>query len=247
LKNYRGGVVAFSGGRDSLALCLLAREVYGKNHLCVTVKYPYTHRWTVEKAREMAKKFSLNHRVVEMPLPYELRENQPLRCYWCKRRMFEKLKEFAKKNWGVFEGSLLKEEARDGLRAAWEEGVQSPFAEARIGRRAVNRFLKERGVEEIPPETCLLTRLPLRARFNEELLRKLERVEDFLREHGISAPRARWHSGVVRIEVPAGQIRKALGLRKDLVELGKEIGFKFLSLDLEGYRTGSMGFNPEKG
>ncbi len=247
LKGYKGGIIAFSGGKDSLALCLLAKEVFGKNHLCITVKYPYTHRWTVQKAEELAKEFSLNHRIVELPLPYELRENQPLRCYWCKRRMFEKLTEFKEEGWGIFEGSLQGEEAREGLRAAWEVGVLSPLAEAKVGKRAVMKFLKERSVEEIPSETCLLTRLPLRAKFDQALLRRLESLEDFLRERGIPAPRARWHSGVVRLEVKPAYQRRVMAMKGELTSLAKELGFEFLALDLEGYRRGSMEFNPGKG
>ncbi len=247
LKRYKGGVIAFSGGKDSLALCLLAKEVFGKNLLCITIKYPYTHRWTLEKARELAEKFSLNHQIVELPLPYELRENQPLRCYWCKRRMFEKLKEFQREGWGLFEGSLQGEEAREGLRAAWEVGVLSPFAEAKVGERAIVKFLKERSVEEIPSESCLLTRFPLRARFDEELLRRLEKLEDFMRERGIPAPRARWHSGVVRLEVKPAYLRKVMAMKKELTELGRQLGFKFVALDLEGYRRGSMELSSGKG
>ncbi len=242
LASYKGGVVAFSGGKDSLVLCLLAKEVFANNHLCVTIRYPYTHGWTVEKAKEMAKRFSLNHRVVEMDLPYELRENQPLRCYWCKRRMFEKLREFSKKGWGIFEGSLYGEEAREGLRAAWEVGVISPFAEAKISRRKILNFLKEKGInpEEIPSETCLLTRLPLRAKFDAGLLRKIEAVEDFLREKGIKGARARWHGGVLRIEVAPSLLRKTLGLRGEILNLTDSIGIDFVALDLRGYREGSM-------
>ncbi len=242
LSKYRGGVVAFSGGKDSLALCLLAKEVFGDSHLCLTVRYPYTHQWTVAKAVEMAKTFSLNHRVVEMELPYELRENQPLRCYWCKRRMFEKLREFAKKGWGIFEGSLAGEEAREGLRAAWEMGVTSPFAEARVSKKKIINFLKEKGAnpEEIPSETCLLTRLPLRAKFDLEIIRKIEKVEDFLREKGIQGARARWHQGLMRIEVAPSLLRKILALRKELVELTNRLNINFITLDLEGYREGSM-------
>jgi len=242
LNSLKGGVIAFSGGKDSLTLCLLAREIFGKNYLCVTVKFPYTHNWTVEKARELAKRFSLNHRVLELPMPYELRENQPLRCYWCKKRMFQALKKYTKRGWKVMEGSVYSEEGREGLRAAWEEGVISPFIKARVGNRAIKKYLTEVGVEDIPSETCLLTRIPRWEKVDIETLKKIERLEDFLRENGITKVRARWHRGLIRIEIERKNLKKAFKIKEKIVREGKSLGFSFVTLDLAGYKEGSMNY-----
>lgn len=240
LEKFKGGVIAFSGGEDSLALCLMAKKVFGKNHLCVTIKFPYTHNWTVEKAKELAKRFSLNYKVIELPIPYELRENQPFRCYWCKKRMFQAIKNFAKKGWVIMEGSTKNEEGREGLRAAWEEGILSPFIRARVGKRAIKRLLKDMEIEEIPSETCLLTRIPRREMEDIDTLRKIEKLEDFLRSRGIDKVRARWHKGIMRIEVPAKELPMVFRLRKELSEVGRALEFPFVTLDLSGYRKGSM-------
>ncbi|MCD6454882.1 MAG: ATP-dependent sacrificial sulfur transferase LarE [Candidatus Aminicenantes bacterium] len=240
LSKFKGGIIAFSGGKDSLALCLLAKEVFGKKYLCITVKFPYTHSWILEKSRELAKKFSLKHKIVELPIPYELKENQPLRCYWCKKRMFEELKKQLKRGWVVMEGSTKEEEERDGLRAAWEEGVVSPFVDAGITQKSVKKFLKELGVEEIPSETCLLTRIPLRTKVDINLLKRIEKLEDLIREYGIGKVRARWHNGVLRIEVPEEEIEKVIRIKKEVLKKARRLKFPFVCLDLSGYSRGSM-------
>ncbi len=240
LSSRRGAVVLFSGGNDSLALCLLAKEAYKRSYLCLTIVYPYTPEWTVKRAKELAKKFRLKHQVVEMDLPYELRENQPLRCYWCKKYMFLKAKELAKKGWVVVEGSTKEESERLGLRAAWEEGVVSPFIEVGVGRKEVLAFLKEKGVEPAPSETCMLTRLPFRFRVDVEKLKKLEKIEEALREVAEGPVRARLHDQLIRIEVEESELSKVLQRRKELLRLAKKLGFSFLTLDLKGYQEGSM-------
>ena len=236
LGKFKGGAIAFSGGRDSLALSLIAKEVFGKDHLCITIKYPYTHRWTVDNAKEMAKRFLLNHKVVELPIPYELRENQPLRCYWCKKKMFQTIKKYLKEDWAVFEGSTKGEEDREGLRAAWEERVISPFLLAEIGERRIKKILKERGVEKIPSETCLLTRLPTWSKVNLELLRRIESLEDFVRQAGIKKVRARYHNKLIRIEVENKDMGKLFRMRKEVSKYAKNLGFNFVTIDLDGYK-----------
>ena len=247
LSAYRGGVVLLSGGNDSLALCLLAKEVFKKNYICITIKYPYTPSWTLKRAEELAKKFKLKHKVVEMNLPYELKENQPLRCYWCKKYMFKKAAEFAKKNWVLLEGSTLGEEGRNGLRAAWEEGVISPFIETNIGKEEVLSFLKEKGITPAPPDTCLLTRLPFRKKVDLNVIEKLDRLEESVRKLVFTTVRARLHEeNLIRLEADAKDIDKIFSHRKEILKTGRKLGFSFITVDLEGYREGSMWLTAKK-
>ncbi|MDK2822777.1 MAG: pyridinium-3,5-biscarboxylic acid mononucleotide sulfurtransferase [Clostridia bacterium] len=248
-KDKNGVLVAFSGGVDSTLLLKVALDVLGDKALAVTANSPLNTPQEKENAVQLAKKLGANHLVVDLndlenPL---VRANPSDRCYHCKKARFEKMLQLAKENdlEVVVEGSNLDDlnDYRPGLKAVKELGVASPLEEIGLPKKEIRQLAKELDlpVWNKPSEPCLATRIP----FNTELtLDKLQRVmhgEHFLKiKIKLNQVRVRDHNGLARIEVEQNEIEKAF-LKRDIInEKFINLGYKYVTLDLMGYRTGSM-------
>ncbi len=250
LTKMKSACLAYSGGVDSTFLACVAGEVLGENFLAVTAAsetYPERER---REAEEFAKKCGFRHMVVptsELGIP-GFSDNPPDRCYYCKKELFETLRKIAERE-GIetlLDGQNADDvsDYRPGARAAEELGVISPLKDVGLTKAEIRALSRERGLAtwSKPAFACLASRFPYGQEINAEKLTRVGAAEEFLRSLGLGQLRVRDDQGVTaRIEVPPEDIEKLLGERREeIVKRFKELGYKYVSLDLEGYRTGSM-------
>ncbi len=241
-------VVAFSGGVDSGLLCAAAHQALGERMLAVTIQSPVDSIQEREAALALARQLGFPHRMIEHnDLDYPaFRANPPERCYHCKRARLERLVSLAREEGfaAVLEGSNADDERdyRPGKRAVAELGVLSPLAEVGLEKREIRTLARalQLSVAERPSAPCLATRFPYGSPVSEEGLRQVALAETWLLERGYNPVRVRHHGSLARIEVAADQIARLAAEREAVVRFFRSLGFTYISLDLQGYRLGSM-------
>jgi len=243
-------VVAFSGGVDSAYLAAAAARVLGARVLAVTgdsPSYPEHHR---QLARAAVERFGFAHEFVrtgEMERP-EYRANDADRCYHCKHELFTRLTALAAERGfhAVVDGSNADDRGdyRPGRQAAREFGVRSPLDEVDLTKAEIRELARREGLPtwDEPSSACLSSRIPYRREVNGEKLHAIEAAESALRALGFRVCRVRHHDEVARIEIGADELARALepDTRPRIVEAVKAAGFGHVTLDLEGYRSGSL-------
>ena len=243
-------LVAFSGGVDSSYLAFAAHRLLGDAALAVTAEspsYPRSHR---EMAERIAREFGIPHRFVataEMERE-AYRRNAPDRCYHCKTELFEVLGRLREELGfdAVAYGVNLDDtgDFRPGHRAAAERGVLSPLLAAGLGKEEIRALSREAGLPtaELPASACLSSRLPYGTAVTPERLRQVEQGEERLRALGFRQVRVRHHGPLARVEVDRAELARALDpeMAARIAAALKPLGFRWVSLDLEGYRTGSL-------
>ncbi len=252
LINYLKGldkvVVAFSGGVDSTFLLKAAKEALDNNVKAITIASPYIPKWEIEEAKELAKKIGVKHEIIEVPVSDEIRANPENRCYICKKIVFGMIKDIAKKQGFhyVLDGSNLDDtkDYRPGMKALKEIDIKSPLLDAKLTKAEIRKLSKELDLStwDKPAYACLLTRIPYGNELKEEEFVRIEEAEKYLMSIGFRAVRVRSHGDVARIEVPKDDIKKLFDeeLLEEISQRLKKVGFKYVSLDLEGYRMGSL-------
>jgi len=241
-------LVAYSGGVDSALLAAVARDVLGDRMTAVLLDSPVVPRRAVQRARVTAEKLGIPWEVIPVPLLEweEFHANPPTRCYHCRKITAGVLKRRARElglQW-VADGITCSdlEEHRPGIQASTEEGIIHPYLEAGITKddiRALARGRRYRFWDQ-PSSACLASRVAYGDALTEEQLRGIERAEDFLAELGFPQARVRVHGPVARIEVPADRMEDAWAERGEILDTLLDLGFRYVTLDLEGYRSGSM-------
>jgi len=247
----RGRVItAYSGGVDSTLVAAVARRVLGKeNAPAVIGDSPSLPRYELKRARLVAAELDLE--LIEVT-PDErddpgYRANGGDRCYFCKTHLYESLKHLAGEV-GVryiANGTNTDDlgDHRPGLTAADEAQVISPLVEAGLGKQEVRRVARELGLSnwDKPAAACLASRVPYGSEVTPELLNQIERAEDVLRDLGFIGYRVRHHGQVARIELPMDQVTRLMddGVRQAVTEGIRDTGYLYVSLDLEGFRSGS--------
>ena len=243
--------LAFSGGVDSSLLLKLAADsaaAHGTTVYAVTFDSRLHPACDLENAKKVAAELGGVHVVVtvdELEME-EIRSNPPDRCYLCKKQLFGKLLEFAAEKQisltmeGTNEDDLHV--YRPGIRAVRELGVKSPLAEAGLTKAEVKALAAEYGISAAsrPSTPCMATRLPYGAELSYEVLKQIEEGEAVLRELIGGNVRLRLHGDVARIETDGKNLEKAVALRGQLISRLKALGFVYITLDLEGFRSGSM-------
>jgi uncharacterized protein len=250
LKSMKKVLVAFSGGVDSTFLLRVARDVLGSNVLAViasSATYPASEK---QEALRIAEDLKVKYKVIhtkELDDP-NFRDNPPERCYFCKKELFSRLKEIAAEENipHVCDGSNFEDtfDFRPGFKAAQELDVRSPLREARLGKNEIRVLSKKLGLStwDKPAMACLSSRFPYFTSIDHESLRQIDSAEEYLRTKGLSQLRVRHHGQVARIEIDPSDFSVIMEkkIREEIVENLKKIGYQYITLDLVGYRTGSM-------
>ena len=251
-------VVAFSGGVDSTLLLKVARATLGEKVLAVTAQSETMPQWEVEQAVRLAGEIVVPHLIVtsrELDLA-EFVKNAENRCYICKQSRFRDLLQLARARGfaGVVDGDNVDDvrDYRPGMQAAQELGIRSPLREAELAKSEVRVLSRRLGLPtwDKPASACLASRIPYGSAITVTKLRQVEAAEAFLRDLGMTGPmRVRHHGDTARIEVTAEYVPTftADPFRNCVAQRFKELGFTYVSLDLEGYRTGSLNQTIERG
>jgi pyridinium-3,5-biscarboxylic acid mononucleotide sulfurtransferase len=250
LEEFESLLIAYSGGVDSAFLALAASRVLPGRLLCVTAdspSYPRRHR---ELAERIARDFQLPHEFIEtseMERP-EYRANPANRCYYCKTELYEHLSELATaRGFAVIaDGSNADDRGdyRPGRQAAREFGVKSPLDDAGLTKAEIRELSRRAGLPtwDEPASACLSSRIPYQSEVTVSKLSMIEQAEEALRRHGFRVCRVRHHETVARLEIGRDEMARALdpAVAEALVSELKAIGYQYVCLDLQGYRTGSL-------
>jgi uncharacterized protein len=240
-------VVAYSGGADSAFLADVAHEVLGDRAEAVTAVSPSLAPAERARARALARSRGWRHREVEtaeLERP-AYRRNGPDRCYHCKTELFDVLAAVAPGR-AILVGTNADDvhDVRPGHRAAVERGVRAPLLEAGLTKAEIRSLSRERGLEtwDKPAAPCLASRIAHGVEVTPERLERVARAEAFLASLGLRVLRVRDHGDLARIEVPVAEVARlaADGVRERVASVLRRLGFRYVTLDLDGFRSGSM-------
>ena len=243
-------IVAFSGGVDSSYLAVVANQVLGSKALAITAESPSYPSHQRAVALEVVGRFGLRHELIasaEMADPNYV-ANPANRCYFCKHELYGRLQAIAVDRGFryVIDGNNLDDtgDYRPGRLAGRELEVRSPLIEAGLGKKDIRELSRKLGLPtwDQPASACLSSRIPYGSEVTVEKLRMIDRGEEILRALGFCQTRVRHHGDIARIEIAREELQRALHLDvfESLSREFKKIGFKFVTIDLDGYRTGAL-------
>ena len=251
LKKMAKVVVAFSGGVDSSFLLKMAKDALSDwDVLAVTaVSETYTAS-ELSQAKRFAKELGVRHKIIHTS---ELKDknftkNPENRCYYCKKELFKELDRIKKeKGFNYILDASNTDDIKDyrpGSMAKKEFGVRSPLVEAGFSKDEIRKFSRrlKLSTADMPSMACLASRFPYGQEINRETLRKIGTAEDFIKKQGIQQIRVRCHGNIAWIEIAKGDIKRFVNGKfcDKITKRLKQLGFKYIALDLEGYRTGSL-------
>jgi pyridinium-3,5-biscarboxylic acid mononucleotide sulfurtransferase len=249
LASLESVIVAYSGGVDSAYLAYIASRTLGERAVAVTAdspSYPERHR---ELAIRIARDFGLRHEIIhtrELERP-EYRANPANRCYYCKHELYTHLSQLAQSRQAiVVDGNNADDRGdfRPGRQAAREFGVRSPLDDVDLTKAEIRELSRRAGLPtwDEPASACLSSRIPYHSEVTDEKLRTIERAETALRTLGFRIFRVRHHEELARIEIARSEMPRALEpeVAAAIVRELKAVGYRYVSLDLQGYRMGSL-------
>ena len=243
-------IVAYSGGVDSAFLAAAANDALGRGALAVTAKSPSLAPAELKEAVELAERLGLNHRIVET---HEVERedyaaNNPNRCFFCKDELYTYLSAYAREEGyeHIANGTNTDDlgDFRPGLNAAKQYGVRSPMVEADLSKADIRELSKDMDLPtwDKPAQACLSSRIPYGSMVTVEALTRIAQAEEYLHGLGIRQLRVRHHDTIARIEVEPQDFLTLTdeAVREQVVAKFREIGYSYVTLDLQGFRSGSM-------
>ena len=243
-------LIALSGGVDSALLLQIASETLKEKVKAVTFTSPIFSRNDLMRAENLAKKLKIAHIKIKFDIlsDSDFCKNDKMRCHFCKTKMIEALKKEAKKQGisYIADGSNIDDmkDYRPGLKVAQKSGIKFPLLEAGLGKEEIRKEAKERKIEiwNTPSSACLASRIAYGTYINGNNISIIEKGEEFLHQLGFKEVRIRYHPPIARIEVSTQEIVRLaeLPIRDKVVEKLKELGVTYATLDLSGFRSGSM-------
>ncbi|WP_350343598.1 ATP-dependent sacrificial sulfur transferase LarE [Proteinivorax tanatarense] len=249
IKKLESVVVAFSGGVDSTLVLKAAKDALGDKVVALTIHAPFHLNWEIKEAKEIAEKLGVRHEIIEFgDIMPEIIDNPSDRCYLCKKKVFQVIKDFAENEGIVYvlDGTNADDDKdyRPGLKALRELNVLSPLQSVKITKAEVRSVSKKLELEtwDKPAYACILSRIEYGQRIKEEDLRKIEEGELYLMGIGFSTVRIRLHGQLARIEVAEQDLARLLTpkIYRQVNNELKSLGFSYVTVDLEGYRMGSQ-------
>jgi len=248
LRDLKTVAVAFSGGVDSAFLLAVAAASGLERLMAVTVDSAFVTREEIQRARHLAQDMGVDHKIVAADILQAPRvtENSPERCYHCKKMVFSLIKDAAAKAGiahlihGVNTDDLA--DFRPGMQAAVELGFGSPLLDAGFSKQQIRVCSRQMGLStwDLPAQSCLATRIASGEPITAQALGKIEQAEALIKSLGFAHIRVRCHGSLARIETDEGSIKPMIAMRQDISAALKNVGFAFVSLDMDGYRTGNM-------
>lgn len=248
LKQMDGAIIAFSGGTDSTFLLYIASLVMGDNILAVIARSETYPEKEINEAENLAKQIGVAYIIIRSNELEDERfaRNPKDRCYYCKIELFGKLWDIAKKRGfkHVLDGTNYDDlkDYRPGIKAGLELQVRSPLQEARLSKNDIREasMFYQLPTADKPSMACLSSRFPYGTRIQPEKLRQIEIAENYLASFGIKQVRVRYHGPIARIEVAKNDMNCLIRNKAAVIDKFKSLGFTYITMDLQGFRSGSM-------
>ena len=241
-------LVAYSGGVDSTFLLKISRDTLGNKIIAATANSETYPKNELRSSKQMARCFKVKHIIIntrELNNKNFLR-NPKNRCYFCKKELFSKLKNIAGKHGIRFVIDATnysdRKDFRPGNLAKKQLGVRSPLEEARLTKEDIRKLSKKLGLPtwNKPSLACLASRIPYGTEIDKKILNQINRAESFIRDMGFREVRLRHYNSLARIEVAKEDIPRLIAMRRLIIDRLKKLGYNYVTVDLEGYRTGSL-------